>query len=298
MLDRIQTVLLVPNPGKPEVSNLLAETIEWFSERGIRCLMTTADRQAIPIDCETSDSDVPPVQLVIAFGGDGTVLHAVQLLKGERIPVVGINIGKLGFMTAVESHSATDLFQSIVDGQYSISSREMIRCDLSTEAEKNSFVALNEIVIGKTERERMVRMSTYINGEFFTRYSGDGLIFSTATGSTAYSLSAGGPIVTPGLKCILMTPICPHMLFSRPMVLSPTDRIRVDFHEKVERLALSIDGRKEMEVPPEATLEISLHEGAALILEPEGSSFYRTVREKFMTPSGPSATTAASPYGE
>jgi NAD+ kinase len=133
-------------------------------------------------------------------------------------------------------------------------------------------------------RERLIHLSTYVNGEFFMLYSGDGLIFSSSTGSTAYSLSAGGPIVTPDVRCLLLTPICPHMLFSRPMVLNASDRVMVAVEGEPERLSLSVDGRLDVEVPFSSSLEFAALAGSVKIIELPGNSFYGTVRRKFMSP--------------
>jgi NAD+ kinase len=215
------------------------------------------------------------------------VLHAVEVLWGKDIPLIGINIGKLGFLTASEAHEAEQTLESIFSGRYFISTRQAVGCSLGGDGEHGDYHALNEIVIGKLVRERLIHLSTYVNGEFFMRYSGDGLILSSATGSTAYSLSSGGPIVTPELKCMLMTPICAHMLFSRPMVLDSKDRVTVVVEEKPERLSLSIDGHLEIEVPTGATIEFYMLDYQIRILELEGSSFYETLRRKFMQPIRP-----------
>jgi NAD+ kinase len=284
MTREFSRVLIIPNVRKQGIVDLVGNVERWFIDRGIDYFLMEGDAEALSMKMPTMSREGITADLAIAMGGDGTVLHAVDVLWGLDIPLVGINIGKLGFLTAAEVHEAEQTLESIFNGHYAISFRQVVGCTLGAGGEHGSYHALNEIVIGKLVRERLIHLSTYVNGEFFMRYSGDGLILSTATGSTAYSLSSGGPIVTPELKCMLMTPICAHMLFSRPMVLDSKDRVRVVVEEKPERLSLSIDGHLEIEVPTGAEIEFYMLERQVRILELEGSSFYETLRRKFMQP--------------
>ena len=231
-----------------------------------------------------ADEDVEQADLIIVLGGDGTMLHAADVLWDTGVPLAGINIGKMGFLTAAEADQAEEALAEIFDGRYLVSERMPVGCVMRSSGDETSFRALNEIVIGKLVRERLIHLATYVNGEFFMRYSGDGLIFSSSTGSTAYSLSAGGPIVTPDVRCLLLTPICAHMLFSRPMVLNASDRVTVAVEGEPERLSLSVDGRLDVEVPFSSSLEFAALAGSVKIIELPGNSFYGTVRRKFMSP--------------
>jgi NAD+ kinase len=285
-------VLIIPNIGKPGISDMVLDVARWLERRQMPHFLVPSDADALAIDLPTAEiSDLGGSAdgscLALVLGGDGTMLHAVDVLWGMDMPLVGINIGKMGFLTAAEIHQAEEALDQIMSGRYLVSERVPVGCTLSHEGARSSYRALNEIVIGKLVRERLIHLSTYINGDYFMRYSGDGLILSSATGSTAYSLSSGGPIVTPGLKCLLLTPICAHMLFSRPMVLDITDSVTVVIEEMPERLALSIDGREEVDVPPGSSLDFCALDETIKILELEGSSFYGTLRRKFMSPPTP-----------
>jgi len=285
-------ILIIPNVSKEGISQMVVNVGRYLDRTGVKHFLLPGDAGALGLGDRSQpearlDEDV---DLAIVLGGDGTVLHAVDVLWDYDIPLVGINIGKMGFLTAAEMHESEYVIEKIFAGKYWVSERVPVACTLGTEDSSEEFHALNEIVIGKLVRERLIHLSTYINGEFFMRYSGDGLIFSSATGSTAYSLSSGGPIVTPELKCFLLTPICAHLLFSRPMVLDIRDRVKVVVEEEPERLALSIDGHKDVEVPQGANIEFCSSGKTVRIIELYGSSFYQTLREKFLSP--PSADQA------
>jgi NAD+ kinase len=277
-------ILIIPHVRKAGITDMVERVEMWCREKGVKHYLLEADARELSVDAPTTSIDGLDVDLAVVLGGDGTVLHAADVLWGKGIPMVGINIGKLGFLTAAEMHQAEEALDQIQAGRYVVSERQTVGCTLGAGKEHGEYRALNEIVIGKLVRERLIHLATYVNGEFFMRYSGDGLILSSATGSTAYSLSSGGPIVTPELPCFLMTPICPHMLFSRPMVLDSTDRVRVVVEEKPERLSLSIDGRLEVEVPTGVTIDFCLCEETVKILELEGNDFYQTLRRKFLQP--------------
>lgn len=284
MDSQFSNVLIIPHVRKAGITDMVRRVGLWCERNGLGHYLLENDAEALSLDAPTTTVERLDADLAVVLGGDGTMLHAVDVLWGIDVPMVGINIGKLGFLTAAEMHQAEEALGQILAGRYLVSERQTVGCTLGADGEHGEYRALNEIVIGKLVRERLIHLSTYINGDFFMRYSGDGLILSSATGSTAYSLSSGGPIVTPELRCFLMTPICAHMLFSRPMVLAARDRVKVVVEEKPERLSLSIDGRLEVEVPTGATIEFYMLDETVKVLELEGTSFYQTLRRKFLQP--------------
>ncbi|PKQ28169.1 MAG: NAD(+) kinase [Candidatus Anoxymicrobium japonicum] len=283
--DHRKKVLIIPHVRKPGVKELVLEVSNWLERHGAPYFLLERDAATLGLDLPFASLDsAGEIGLVIALGGDGTMLHAIDLMRGMDVPVVGINIGKLGFLTAVDAHHSVSALDDIFAGKYVISERMPVGCTVSSTGESSVYRALNEIVVGKLIRERLIHISTYVNGLFFMRYSGDGLIFASSTGSTAYSLSAGGPIVTPDLRCLLLTPICAHMLFARPMVLDATDRVMVTVEGAPERLSLSVDGRLDVEIPSGAAIEFYALEETVKIMELVDASFYGTVRRKFMRP--------------
>jgi len=279
-------LLIIPNVAKPGIREMVTRMSAWLVSAGVPFALLEADAAALGLELPSKDLGEFDESgcLAVVLGGDGTILHAVDVLWDTEIPIIGINIGKMGFLTAAEVHQAEHSLLEVMAGRFTVSERVTVGCTLSHGGSSTRHRALNEMVIGKLERERLIHLATYINGGFYMRYSGDGLIISSATGSTAYSLSSGGPIVTPELECFLLTPICAHMLFSRPLVLDARDSVKVVVEEKPERLALSIDGREDIEVPPGATIEFYCLDRRVKIVELEGSSFYQTLRRKFMIP--------------
>lgn len=279
-------VLIIPHALKPGNKEMFMRVSSWLDANGVKYSLLKSDARALQVEsrCNVIEEISPTIDLAITLGGDGTMLHAIDVLWGRDIPIAGINIGKLGFLTAGEVHQAKEVLVQLFKGNYKVSERVPVGCSLGKEGAHGKYRALNEIVIGKLARERLIHLDTYINGDFFMRYSGDGLIVSSATGSTAYSLSAGGPIVTPELRCFLLTPICAHMLFSRPMVLHPNDLVTVLVEKEPETLALSLDGREEVEVPYGERIEFYLLDHKVKILELNDVTFYETVRRKFLSP--------------
>lgn len=279
----LERVLIIPNARKPHIAEVVSRVARWLAAKDRRAFLLAEDAlgpleriEGLEVRSEAEAT------LALALGGDGTMLHAADRLWGTEIPLAGINIGKMGFLTAAEAHEVEAALQSIYSGEFHLSERMPVACTLTHEGNSTVYRALNEIVIGKLIRERLIHLSTYINDRFFMRYSGDGLIFSTSTGSTAYSLSAGGPIVVPYLRCLVLTPICPHMLFARAMVLDASDRVTVSVDGYPERLSLSVDGSLDVEVPHGSRMDFHAPEGTVKILELSGSSFYDTVRRKFL----------------
>ena len=283
--DKFERVLIIPHVRKPDIRDFVLRVARWLDGRGAGSFLFEEDASTLGLEINTIPVDrAREMSLAVVLGGDGTMLHAADMLWDTGVPLAGINIGKMGFLTAAEAHQAEEALAEIFDGHYLVSERMPVGCVMRSSGDETSFRALNEIVIGKLVRERLIHLATYVNGEFFMRYSGDGLIFSSSTGSTAYSLSAGGPIVTPDVRCLLLTPICAHMLFSRPMVLNASDRVTVAVEGEPERLSLSVDGRLDVEVPLSSSLEFAALAGSVKIIELPGNSFYGTVRRKFMSP--------------
>ena len=241
-------IFIVAHHTRTEIPGLVAILQRWSSERGHYLWLHDDDAQAV--NCiELSDPrHAMDADLVVSLGGDGTVLRAVHMLDGAPVPILGVNVGTIGYLTEIEPDELIDLlnrWESGVSGtDYVIDSRMMLTVTLH-KADGSSSVswrALNEAVLEKHQSGHTVWLDLVINGQDFARYSADGVIVSTPTGSTAYSMSARGPVVSPRHRAILITPVSPHMLFDRSLVLDPHESV----HIKVvgtRPVDLAIDGR-------------------------------------------------------
>ena len=181
---------------------------------------------------------------IIVLGGDGTLLSVSRHGRGNDVPILGINLGSLGFLTESSVEELPAMLNAVMEGRYNISKRIMIDVSVNREKEKVfEFTILNDAVITKDALARIIDIETYVNNDYLATFRGDGLILSTPTGSTGYSLSAGGPILYPSLKNIIVTPICPHMLTNRPIILPEDATIRAILLSRDERVVLTLDGQ-------------------------------------------------------
>lgn len=220
------------------------------------------------------------VDLVIVFGGDGTFLHASHHFFNTDIPLLGINIGHLGFLTEIETDELTAALSNLLKGNYKIEKRMMLNVSVFRSAKEIfNTTALNDLVIHRGGKLKMISLELYINNEIVHSYRADGLIITTPTGSTAYSLSAGGPIVNPQVRAIILTPICPHTLFMRPMVISDRESLKVKV-EGEESMRLTADGRANCLLEPEDEICLSASEKELSIIRMPEKTFYTILHKK------------------
>lgn len=207
--------------------------LNWFKERKLSAQILIPKK-----------SNFDKIDVLIVVGGDGTLLYASRLLKGAKKPIIGINMGGLGFLTEISPDESFSVIECFLDGKCYISERMM--CDVNLIRKNkviNKATVLNDAVITKGNLARMIELEAYVNNNFLSKYRSDGLIISTPTGSTAYVLSAGGPIITPDLDCMVICPICPHTLTHRPIVLSSEVNIEVVVKSEID-VYLTLDGQE------------------------------------------------------
>jgi NAD+ kinase len=282
----IRTVGIMPNAYKESSLDVACSLLEWLEQRGIDVRILREDAQAMGCPERGSDGDgfTGDLELVISLGGDGAMLRAAGAAYAADVPVVGINLGKKGFLTAMEADHMYPGLEEILAGRYLLQERMLLACSLGEDGEPELHYALNEVAVGKRELQRMIRLEVDINGRYFHFYAGDGVIFSTPTGSTAYSLSAGGPIVDPLLDCIILTPICSHSLMDRSVIVSPESYIEVQVQREKVMPTLSFDGREETELPRGGKVLIRRAERRLKMIKLESYSFYTLLRAKFDFP--------------
>lgn len=243
-MHQIATVGIISKAKISEATDIVCGLLEWLEERGIRyrCDEQTAEyaelsefypREEVP---ESSD-------LVIVLGGDGTLLSAARIVAGRDIPLFAVNLGRLGFLTSISADELYPELERVLRGQQQITRRSMVGCDLVRRGQViGSYSALNDVVITKSMLARMIDLDTHVDDHFVAAYKADGLIVSTPTGSTAYSLSAGGPVIFPSVAAFCITPICPHMLTNRPVIVPDTSVIQI-LSQGDEGTYLTIDGQ-------------------------------------------------------
>jgi len=244
------------------------------------CLSAWLKDKGITTRMEKIHSDL---DMIIVLGGDGTLLHIAELAARHAIPVLGINLGNLGFLTEFREDETFTALEKILSNKVRLENRLMLKTRiLSGKDSSESRYALNDVVISKNVCDRLLNLSTMAGNEYITTYRADGLIFSSPTGSTAYNLSAGGPLVYPGLETITVTPICPFMLSSRPIIL-PAHKELVTVYEAEEsheRAQVIIDGQTFLELKPGDKLEISVAKHPLQLVASENRDYFSILRNK------------------
>ena len=220
------------------------------------------------------------VDLIVVFGGDGTMLRVAREISGAQTPLLGINIGGLGFLTAVSSDGLREAFTQIWRGNFSFEQRALISASYQTQNGIEQRSALNDVVISRGCVPRLIELEVRVNGELLTRYRCDGLIVSSPTGSTAYSLGAGGPVVSPAADVFALTPICPHTLSNRSVILNLDSTIAVKVISPKSSTILSADGQAMAELTKGDSVTIKRSRHSVRLMKLNGSSFFQTLRAK------------------
>ena len=278
----------VVHGGRQAAVDACAALSRWAEERGLETLMLDGR----DLEAGTPASEPPDkLDLVVSVGGDGTLLRAALLGARAEAPVLGVKVGRMGFLTEVEPLDAPALLDDWLEGR---NVEEEERMALTAEADGAPWSepqwALNEIMVEKTARHRVIRLAAGVNEEDVMTFSADGVIVATPTGSTAYSFSARGPIVSPQLECLVLVPVSAHMVFDRPIVLAPEEQVTLEVKEEEPGL-LSADGRPGLELPVGSRVRIRRSDRPARLLRRRRSeSFFSLLRNKFSLPADPSET--------
>jgi NAD+ kinase len=237
---------IVVKPKKQEAASVLCPLVDWLTAHGREALV---DREAATL-CAGAGTGLPRAEivqradLIVVLGGDGTLLSVARLLAGREVPILGVNLGGLGFLTEVTLPEMFSTLEAVLDSRFAVSRRMTLAARVERGGrEIGAYLALNDVVITKTAPSRIVELETEVNGEFVASYRADGLIVATPTGSTAYCLSAGGPIIYPSLPALVLIPICPHTLTNRPLVLPDSALIAVRPRAGSEDIHLTVDGQ-------------------------------------------------------
>jgi len=224
---------------------------------------------------------VPAVDLVVAVGGDGTLLHAARHVAGRDVPLLGVNRGRLGFLTDISPEHMLQAIDAILAGDYLSEQRSVLAAKLADRPDAEALLAVNDVVLQKGETGRMLDFTTVVDGVYVNTHRGDGLIVATPTGSTAYALSCGGPIIQPNVNALVLVPICPHTLSDRPLLLPSTSTVRVSLERDSHGPAHVVcDGEALAKLGAGETVTISLAKQTVTLLHPRDYNYYELLRSK------------------
>ena len=285
MSHTFQSIALVGRPTDSRVAECMLSLAAHFYSKGVRALIDPAVRLAFEpgsvVPCPEADF-AARADLIIAIGGDGTLLYAARLVAGHAVPLLGINRGRLGFLTDVSPNSMLEDVDTVLAGRYTEDRRSLLSARLEKAGvEPSSALALNDVVVNKWETGRTMDFETSINGRFVNSHGGDGMVIATATGSTAYALSCGGPIVEPDLDVWVMAPICPHTLSDRPIVVRAGSKIQLRMSDRFEsRAQVTCDGSAIGDLEQGDNLFVEGSDAQIILLHPPGYDYYRLLRSK------------------
>jgi NAD+ kinase len=249
---------IICKAGIPKPAEILKELLPWLKQRGYETFVDSETASTLNMN-GFPRSEIPSLsEIIIVLGGDGTMLSTCRLVADKGVPVLGINIGGLGFITEVQLDKLYEILEKVLSGECPIEERLMLTTQVRRLGELIAeYIVLNEVVINKAALARIIDLETYVNHNYVTTFKADGLIISTPTGSTAYSLSAGGPILYPTLDNIIITPICPHTLTNRAMVIPGDSIIEIILRSPTERVYLTMDGQVGFSVMQSDVIEVA-----------------------------------------
>ena len=285
MSDQFRHIGIIGKHADSSVGDTVLELADYLATRGLDVRLEDATSKLMPphhYATSTNTELAKDRDLVIVVGGDGTLLHAARTFSDGRVPLLGVNLGRLGFLTDVSCDGMFDSLDQILSGNYEEEERWLLKTIISAGDEIiSSTKALNDVVIHKWNSARLIEFETYINGQLVSDQRSDGLVISTPTGSTAYALSGGGPILHPSLNALVLVPICPHTLSNRPIVVDGDSRVEIRIlsgHHQFVRI--TCDGLKRLQPEPGQTIMIQKAERPVRLIHPRGHDHYSILRAK------------------
>jgi NAD+ kinase len=280
----MKTVGIVANPTKDGVTQAIESVRTWCGGHGLEAFADDILAEHCPGDvpCVSAGELVERAELVFACGGDGTLLRAVSMVAqaGRETPVIGVNLGSLGFLTQIAEEELEGVLEDLNPADLPVGMRMMLTVSVRGRSSDVSALALNDVVISKGADSRMMSFEARVDGELVTRYAADGLILATPSGSTAYSVSAGGPVVMPRVEAIVMTPICPHTLSMRSCVIPPSAQVEIEMLSCDEQTVVSTDGNHAFDLAEGDVVEVRRSGTRAALVDVSGHSYYEILRKK------------------
>jgi len=278
---------IIAKKNKPEAITIARDVVEWLRPKKIEVYIEEEIGNLLgpfpegcwkPIQREAIPTDV---EMIIVLGGDGTLLSVARQVWNKNIPILGVNLGGLGFLTEITLEELYPVMERVLRDDFEINERDVLNAEVIRRGKQVAeFIVLNDAVINKGALARIIDLETTVNGEYLSTFRSDGLIISTPTGSTAYNLSAGGPIVYPSLHTIIITPICPHTLTIRPIIIPDHVRIRALLKSRDEEVTLTLDGQQGFALEFDDVVEVSKAEGRILLIKSPYRRYFELLREK------------------
>jgi NAD+ kinase len=274
---------IISKPIKERVCSVVPPLEKWLRERNIEVFMDRETQSCIDPRGPSIEREAlgEKVELLIVLGGDGTLLSAARVLRGHKVPILAVNLGGLGFLTSVTLDELYPVLEQILAGEHHTSDRMMLKAEVFRDGKVvERQWALNDAVATKSALARMLAFDVYVDQNHVGRYRADGLIVATPTGSTAYSLAAGGPIIHPDIDAFVITPICPHMLTNRPLVVPDTARVEIDFSPAEDPLYITLDGQVGSELGPKDRVVITKSSSKVRLVRPPQKTYFEILRSK------------------
>jgi NAD+ kinase len=267
---------LFPNTRKPQAKNIAIGIREYLLSRGIQVVVEDSDSEELNLP-PLSSVDPKELKALISLGGDGTILRLIHRHSNLDIPIIGINMGSLGFLADVPISDIYPSLQDLIDGRYRIQERMVMEGET---AKGETCFAINEMTLHRAQNPSLVDLGVHVDGIYLNTFSADGLIISTPTGSTAYSLAAGGPILTPELKAMVITPISPHTVSNRPIVLMPQKELQVQYLSEHDPVEIAFDGISSYSIRTGEVFNIRLSQRSFRLISLHRHDYFSTLRTK------------------
>jgi len=284
----IKRIGVVVKPHQPDALDTLCRLTEWLNERGIQLVGTAgiqheqvAQKTGCPVFVVKDEELAPGVDLILVLGGDGTMIATARMISDTEVPVIGVNYGGLGYLAEFPIDELFSALEAILAGQYKVQRRLMLTVELWRGEElitRNRV--LNDVVVNKSALARIIEIEAYLNDQFVNLFRADGLIVATPTGSTAYNLSAGGPVIYPSMNAVVITPICPFTLSNRPIVVPEESLIKVRLMTDNEEVALTLDGQVGFPLKVRDRVVIRKSNTTFNLVQPPNRNYFEVLRDK------------------
>jgi NAD+ kinase len=279
----MQKIGIIAKQNKPEAVQVVKELVRWLKDRKVDCFVEPEMAKAVGHPSLDKEAMPRAVDMAVVLGGDGTLLAAARTFQKKQVPILGVNLGGLGFLTEITLGELYPMLESILQGDYKTDERMLLTARVWRNGKEiDAFTVLNDVVITKGALARIIELETMVDNAYLTTFRADGLIISTPTGSTGYSLSAGGPIVYPSLQSIIITPICPHNMTNRTIIVPKEAVISATLCSGDQEVFLTLDGQVGFEMLPQDRVEVQKGEGFVKLIKSPSRGYFELLRQKLM----------------